>query len=136
MSAYLKYFAAVYSIALVVIFIVFIFLLNLGLLTLIPALIAATLLSVQHFVKKERRIPTNHEKIQLVWGTSAVAISIGSVFAFLVVMFNPDAEQILAAIDQASLGLYALVMLGLVVFHGAILHSAYGWYADAVYKRL
>ena len=136
MSAYLKYFAAVYSIALVLMLLVLIFIFNLGVLTLLPALIAAALLSARHFVRKEQRIPTNHEKIQLVWGSSAVAICIGSFFAFFIVMLNPNAEQILQAVDQAGLGLYALVMLCLVALHAAIFHSAYAWYADAVLKRL
>lgn len=136
MSVYLKYFAAVYSIALVLMLFVLIFIFNLGILTLLPALIAAALLSARHFVRKEQRIATNHEKIQLVWGSSAVAICIGSFFAFFIVMLNPNAEQILAVVDQAGLGLYAIVMLCLVAIHGAIFHIAYGWYADAIYKRL
>ena len=77
MKHYLLHFAAVYSIALVLLITVLVFGLNLGGLTLIPTLVACALISVRHFVKKEHRVPNNHEKIQLVWGSSAVAIIVG-----------------------------------------------------------
>lgn len=136
MSHYLKHFAAVYSIALVLLTTVLIFGLKLGGLTLFPALIVAALISVRHFVRKEQRLPNNHEKVQLVWGSSAVAITIGSFFVCFLVAFNPNAEQIIKAADQAGLGLSALVMLCVTAIHGAVFHTAYGWYADFVFKKL
>lgn len=136
MAPYLKHFAAVYSIALVLLITVLMFGLNLGSLTLVPALIAAAFISARYFVQKERRLPTNHEQIQLVWGSSAVAISIGSLFAFFIVMMNPNAEEILKAADEAGLGLYALIMLGLILLHGAVFHVAYGWYARRCFNKM
>lgn len=62
MKHYLLHFAAVYSIALVLLITVLVFGLNLGGLTLIPTLVACALISVRHFVKKEHRVPNNHEK--------------------------------------------------------------------------
>ena len=89
MKHYLLHFAAVYSIALVLLITVLVFGLNLGGLTLIPTLVACALISVGHFVKKEHRVPNNHEKIQLVWGSSAVAIIVGSFF----VLFSANEPQ-------------------------------------------
>lgn len=115
---------------------IFIILFNFSGLTLLPALIAAALLSARHFVQKEQRLPTQHEQIQLVWGSSAVAISMGSFFAFFLVMLNPNAEQILQAADEAGLVLYAIVMLCLVALHAAIFHFSYGWYARRCWHKL
>ncbi|MDM1720977.1 ABZJ_00895 family protein [Acinetobacter towneri] len=135
MKPYLLFFAAVYSIALVLLITVLIFGLNLGGLTLLPALIAAAFISAEHFVKKEQRLPSSDEKIQLVWGSSAVAIIIGSFFVFFLVLMNPNAEAILKAADKAGLALAAVVMLCLIAIHGAVFHVAYGWYANRYYQK-
>lgn len=135
MKPYLLFFAAVYSITLVLLITVLIFGLNLGGLTLLPALIASAFISAGHFVKKEQRLPSSDEKIQLVWGSSAVAIIIGSFFVFFLVLMNPNAEAILKAADKAGLALAAVVMLCLIAIHGAVFHVAYGWYANRYYHK-
>ena len=135
MKPYLLFFAAVYSIALVLLITVLIFGLKLGGITLLPALIAAAFISAGHFVKKEQRLPSSDEKIQLVWGSSAVAIIIGSFFVFFLVLMNPNAEEILKAADKAGLALAAVIMLCLIAIHGAVFHVAYGWYANRYYHK-
>ncbi|NCI77521.1 ABZJ_00895 family protein [Acinetobacter kanungonis] len=136
MKHYLKHFAAVYSIALVLLVAILIFGLHLGGITLIPALIASAFISAAHFVKKEQRLPSSDEKIQLVWGCSAIAIIIASFFVFFLVLMNPNAEQILKAADEAGLGLSAVIMLCLIAVHAAIFHFTYGWYAAYRFKQL
>ncbi|UOG16816.1 ABZJ_00895 family protein [Acinetobacter sp. PK01] len=136
MKHYLKHFAAIYSIALVILVAILIFGLHLGVITLIPALIASALLSASHFVKKEQRLPSSDEKIQLVWGCSAIAIIITSFFVFFLVLMNPNAEQILKAADEAGLGISALIMLCLIAVHGIIFHFAYGWYAAYFLRKI
>lgn len=135
MKHYLKHFAAIYSIALVILVAILIFGLQLGGITLIPALIASALLSASHFVKKEQRLPSSDEKIQLVWGCSAIAIIIASFFVFFLVLMNPNAEQILKAADEAGLGISALIMLCLIAVHGIIFHFTYGWYASFIARK-
>lgn len=136
MSGYLKHFAAVYSIALVLLVTVLIFGFKLGGFTLIPTLIASAFISASHFIKKERRLPTAQEKVQLIWGSSAVALSIGSLFAFFLVMMNPNAESILKSAEEAGLGIYAIFMLLMIALHGVIFHIAYSLYAQRVLRRL
>ena len=136
MAHYLKHFAAVYSIALILLVTVLIFGLNLGGLTLLPTLIACAFITARHFVKKELRLPSADEKVQLVWGSSAVALIIGSFFIFFLILMNPNAEQILKSADNAGLALSALIMLCLVAIHGAIFSIAYGWYANFCYKKI
>ena len=82
-----------------------------------------------------QRLPSSDEKIQLVWGSSAVAIIIGSFFVFFLVLMNPNAEAILKAADKAGLALAAVVMLCLIAIHGAVFHVAYGWYANRYYQK-
>ncbi len=69
-------------------------------------------------------------------GLSAVAIIIGSIFVFFLVLINPNAEAILKAADQAGLGLSALIMLCMIAIHGVIFHIAYGWYAHLLCKKI
>ncbi|AXY56056.1 hypothetical protein CDG60_05360 [Acinetobacter chinensis] len=136
MKHYLLYFASVYSIALVLLTTILIIALNLSGITLLPALIASAFIAAGHFVKREKRLPTPEEKVQLIWGSSAVAIIIGSLFVFFLVMLNPDAEQILQAADQAGIGLSAVIMLCLIAIHGAVFHVAYHWYAKRCLNRI
>lgn len=136
MSHYLKHFAAVYSIALVLLMTILIFGLNLGGLVLLPTLVACAFISAGHFVKKEQRLPTSDEKTQLIWGSSAIAIIIASFFVFFLVLMNPNAEKILDAADKAGLALSAVIMLCLIAVHGAVFHIAYHWYANTRFKRL
>ena len=86
MAYYLKHFAAVYSIALVLTTAILIFVLNLGGITLLPALIASAFISARSFVKNELRLPLPDEKIQLAWGSSAVALIIGGFFIFFLIL--------------------------------------------------
>jgi hypothetical protein len=136
MQAYYLYFAKIYA-GLLFLLICTLFLgLSLVPLSLLPILIVAGLITAQRFGKQQHRQPTNHEKIQLVWGLSAVAICIGSLFVFFLVMLNPNAEQILKQVDQAGLGLYALVMLCIVALHGAVFHLIFGWYIRYFVSKL
>ena len=64
MSHYLKYFAAVYSIALFLLVSILIYGLKLGAITLLPGLIASAFLNARHFVKKEQRLPERKRKKQ------------------------------------------------------------------------
>ncbi len=53
MSHYLKYFAVVYSMVLILLVIILIYALKLDAITLLPGLIACAFLSARHFVEKE-----------------------------------------------------------------------------------
>ncbi|MEW9150002.1 ABZJ_00895 family protein [Acinetobacter indicus] len=78
--------------------------LNLGVLTLFPTLVVVALINAKHFVKREKRLPTSDERIQLIWGSSAVAIIIGSLFIFFMVLMNPYAEQIIRSARENGTG--------------------------------
>jgi Flp pilus assembly pilin Flp len=77
MKHYLLHFAAVYSIALVLLITVLVFGLNLGGLTLIPTLVACALISVGHFVKKNTVFQTIMKKFN--WFGAQVLSQLSSV---------------------------------------------------------
>lgn len=136
MTHYLKHFAAVYCIALTLLVTVLIFGLKLGGLSLVPTLIVSALITAGYFANKEQRLPTQHEKIQLIWGSSAIAIMIASFFVFFLVLMNPNAEQILAIAEKSGILLAAMIMLILIVLHAAIFFVAYNWYTPYRLKKL
>lgn len=135
MKHYLLHLAAVYSIALVLLTMVLFYGLNLGVLTLFPTLVVVALINAKHFVKREKRLPTSDERIQLIWGSSAVAIIIGSLFIFFMVLMNPYAEQIIQSAEKMALALMAVLMLCMVAIHGAVFYAAYVWYAAYCAKQ-
>ena len=129
MSHYLKYFAAVYSIALFLLVSILIYGLKLGAITLLPGLIASAFLSARHFVKKKQRLPNDEEKNKLVWGSTVIAMSIGFIVMFMLIFIHPRAEEILTTISQAGRVGNSLLVTGAIALHGLIFHIAYNGYA-------
>lgn len=129
MSHYLKYFAVVYSIALIVLVSILIYGLKLGAITLLPGLIASAFLSARHFVKKEQRLPNDKEKNKLVWGSTVVAMTIGFIVMFVLIFMHPRAEEILITLGHAGRASYSLLIAGAIALHGLIFHIAYNGYA-------
>jgi hypothetical protein len=89
MKHYLLHFAAVYSIALVLLITVLVFGLNLGGLTLIPTLVACALISVRHFVKKNTVFQTIMKKFN--WFGVPVLSQLSSVVSLY--FFSTDESQ-------------------------------------------
>lgn len=129
MSHYLKYFAVVYSITLIVLVSILIYGLKLGAITLLPGLIASAFLSARHFVKKEQRLPNDKEKNKLVWGSTVVAMTIGFIVMFVLIFMHPRAEEILITLGHAGRASYSLLIAGAIALHGLIFHIAYNGYA-------
>ncbi|OTG85919.1 hypothetical protein B9T31_10035 [Acinetobacter sp. ANC 4558] len=136
MQKYLKKFALFYSISLIIICLILIFMIPLTSLTFIAILIFSAFFSASQFVKAEHRLPTKEEKHLLVWGNSAIAIIIECFLAFFLVIINPNAEQILQAAEKIGIFGYAAIMLFLVAVHAAIFFIAYGWIATFSLKRI
>lgn len=135
MKHYLIYFAAVYSIALLLLGILF-SLLNLTGSTSVPTLIAAGFITAGHFVKREQRIPSSDEKIQLVWGCTIVSLFISSILVFVYSLVDPTTENILKTVENTGLILIAIVMLLLILIHAAIFLVSFGWYAKICARKL
>ena len=135
MKHYLIYFAAVYSIALLLLGILF-SLLNLTGSTSVPTLIAAGFITAGHFVKREQRIPSSDEKIQLVWGCTIVSLFISSILVFVYSLVDPTAGNILKTVENTGLILIAIVMLLLILIHAAIFFVSCGWYAKICARKL
>lgn len=135
MKHYFLYFAAIYSIALVLLGILF-SLFNLGFISTLPVLVAAGFLTAAHFVKKERRIPNNDEKTQLVWGTTATALVIACLLLFFYIVTNPASDRFIEMADKAGLAGAAVIMLFVVIIHGGIFFVSYGWYAKRCLSKL
>ncbi|WP_407303920.1 ABZJ_00895 family protein [Acinetobacter sp.] len=130
MSHYLKYFAAVYSITLILLVSILIYGLKLGIITLLPGLIASAFLSARHFVKKEQRLPNNKEKNKLVWGSTVIAMSMGFVVVFILIFMHPHAAaDILINIGYAGRAANSLLVAVAIAIHGLIFHIAYNGYA-------
>ncbi|MGE8539113.1 MAG: ABZJ_00895 family protein [Acinetobacter sp.] len=128
MSHYLKYFSTVY-LSLVLLVGVLIYTLNLGIILLIPALIASAFLSARYFVKKEQRLPSKQEKSKLVWGSTVIAITFGLIFIWIVIWMHPHTEHILNNIAYAGRGPNSFLMAGAIALHGLLFHIAYNGYA-------
>ena len=135
MSHYLKYFAAIYGLVLLLLGVLYIIGLNFSVLSLLPALCAAAGLTAKHFIKKQQRLPNTEEKIQLVWGSSAIAIVMASVLVCVLVVIHPNAKDIIAAAEKTGIAMTAMIMLCLVTIHGVLCFVAYGWYASLCLKR-
>nr|WP_174505397.1 ABZJ_00895 family protein [Acinetobacter sp. Marseille-Q1620] len=135
MKHYFLYFAAIYSIALVLLGLLF-SILNLGFITTLPILLAAAFLTASHFVKKELRLPSHDEKIQLVWGSTATALVIACLLLFFYIVTNPASDHLLEIAEKTGLAGSAIIMLFIVIIHGGVFYLAYGWYANQCFQKL
>ena len=111
-------------------------LLNLTGSTSVPTLIAAGFITAGHFVKREQRIPSSDEKIQLVWGCTIVSLFISSILVFVYSLVDPTAGNILKTVENTGLILIAIVMLLLILIHAAIFFVSFGWYAKICARKL
>ena len=96
----------------------------------------AAFISAHHFFKREQRLASSEEKMLLIWGLSAVAIVMGSVFTFFLVLMNPKAEQILKSADQAGLALSAVIMLCMVAVHATVFFTVYAISTKLFLKKI
>ena len=64
-----------------------------------------------------------------------MAIIIGSLFIFFMVLMNPYAEQIIQSAEKMGLALMEVLMLCMVAIHGAVFYAAYVWYAAYCAKQ-
>jgi len=129
MSHYLKYFAAVYSIALILLVSILIYGLKLGAITLLPGLIASAFLSARHFVKREQRLPNKKEKNTLVWGSTVIAMGMGFIVIFVLIFMHPHTEEVLMTMGYAGRAGNSFLVAGVIALHGLIFHIAYNGYA-------
>ena len=135
MKHYFLYFAAIYSIALVLLGVLFT-MFNLGMIMTLFILIAAGFLTAAHFVKKEQRLPSNDEKMLLVWGTTMTALVIACILLFFYIVTNPASDHLLEAAEKSGLAGTAVIMLFVVIIHGGIFYLSYGWYANRCFNKL
>ncbi len=135
MKHYLLYFAATYSIALVLLGLLFA-MFNLSFITTLPVLIASGFLTASHFVKKEQRLPNHDEKILLIWGTTATAIVIACLLLFFYIVTNPASDHYIEMADKSGLAGAAIIMLFVVIIHGGIFYLSYGWYAKKCFEKI
>ena len=124
MSHYLKYFAAVYSIALILLVSILIYGLKLGAITLLPGLIASAFLSARHFVKREQRLPNKKEKNTLVWGSTVIAMGMGFIVIFVLIFMHPHTEEVLMTMGYAVRAGKSSLVARVIALHGLIFHIA------------
>ncbi len=136
MQHYYLHFAKVYAAALLTLMLILIFVFPLGYISLLPTLVIAAFISTHHFFKREQRLASSEEKMLLIWGLSAVAIVMGSVFTFFLVLMNPKAEQILKSADQAGLALSAVIMLCMVAVHATVFFTVYAISTKLFLKKI
>ncbi|MFV5405540.1 MULTISPECIES: ABZJ_00895 family protein [unclassified Acinetobacter] len=128
MSHYLKYFATVYLI-LVLLVGLFVYLFGLGAILLIPALIASAFLSARYFVKHQHRLPTQEEKKPLIWGSTIIAMTFEFIFLFVLIWMSPQTDEIYRTIAYTGRGPNSFLVAASIALHALLFHIAYNGYA-------
>ena len=82
MKHYLWIFTGAYTAALIVFGIISTFI-SIGSSSGAPTLMVGGFFTAWHFVKREKRIPTADEKIQLIWGSIACTFIISALLVFI-----------------------------------------------------
>ena len=127
MQQYLKSFAIDYGVVLILSVLFSLFVTNLGLMLFVAIFLVTMIRHVVKFLQKEQRLPTAQERNILVWGNTAIAITLECFIIFFLVMMNPNAEQIIQSAEKMGLAGYAVFMLLIVAIHFALFFIAYQW---------
>ena len=127
MQQYLKSFAIDYGVVLLLSVLFLLFVTNLGLMLFVAIFLVTMIRHVVKFLQKEQRLPTAQERNILVWGNTAIAITLECFIIFFLVMMNPNAEQIIQSAEKMGLAGYAVFMLLIVAIHFALFFIAYQW---------
>ena len=127
MQQYLKSFAIDYGVVLILSVLFLLFVTNLGLMLFVAIFLVTMIRHVIKFLQKEQRLPTVQERNILVWGNTAIAITLECFIIFFLVMMNPNAEQIIQSAEKMGLAGYAVFMLLIVAIHFALFFIAYQW---------
>jgi len=127
MQQYLKSFAIDYGVVLILSVLFLLFVTNLGLMLFVAIFLVTMIRHVVKFLQKEQRLPTVQERNILVWGNTAIAITLECFIIFFLVMMNPNAEQIIQSAEKMGLAGYAVFMLLIVAIHFALFFIAYQW---------
>ena len=127
MQQYLKSFAIDYGVVLILSVLFLLFVTNPGLMLFVAIFLVTMIRHVVKFLQKEQRLPTAQERNILVWGNTAIAITLECFIIFFLVMMNPNAEQIIQSAEKMGLAGYAVFMLLIVAIHFALFFIAYQW---------
>ena len=135
MKYYLLVFSGIYMVA-VIVFGILTTLLNIPNSGGVPTLLAAGFLTAWHFVNKEKRIPDDQEKIQLIWGSIACTFIVSALLVIIFVLATEFGEIIIASIKIVPLWLLLVVTTVMVFIEYAIFYMAYGWFAKKCQEEL
>ena len=127
MQQYLPSFAIDYGVVLILSVLFLLFVTNLGLMLFVAIFLVTMIRHVVKFLQKEQRLPTVQERNILVWGNTAIAITLECFIIFFLVMMNPNAEQIIQSAEKMGLAGYTVFMLLIVAIHFALFFIAYQW---------
>ena len=134
MQQYLKSFAIDYGVVLILSVLFLLFVTNLGLMLFVAIFLVTMIRHVVKFLQKEQRLPTVQERNILVWGNTAIAITLECFIIFFLVMMNPNVEQIIQSAEKMGLAGYAVFMLLIVAIHFALFFIAYQWMSPLFLK--
>ncbi len=134
MQHYLKSFAIDYGVALILGVLFLLFVTNPGLMLFAAIFLVTLIRHVVKFLQKEKRLPTAQERNILVWGNTAIAITVECFITFFLVMMNPNAEQIIQSAEKMGLAGYAIYMLLSNAIHFALFFIAYQWMSPLFLK--
>ena len=82
-----------------------------------------------HFVKREKRIPTADEKIQLIWGSIACTFIISALLVFIFALATGTSEAIIASLQLIPMWIWLLAIAFITLIEFAVFYFSYGWFA-------
>lgn len=128
MKHYLWIFTGAYTAALIVFGIISTFI-SIGSSSGAPTLMVGGFFTAWHFVKREKRIPTADEKVQLIWGSIACTFIISALLVFIFVLATGTSEAIIASLQLIPMWIWLLAIAFITLIEFAVFYFSYGWFA-------
>ena len=102
----------------------------------VSALILAGFFTAWHFVNKEKRLPFNNERIQLIWGSIACTFIVLILFSILMNIETGTTKVFMDIAKQIPMWIWLIVIVLVTLIEFAVLYFSYGCFAQKCWNDL
>ena len=95
----------------------------------VPTLIVGGFFTAWYFVKREKRIPDDNEKIQLVWGSIACTFFVSAILLFVYALLSGTTLQLVETLQTVPMWIWLFAIGFMILIEFIIFSLSYGWYA-------
>lgn len=96
---------------------------------IVSTLILSGFFTAWHFVNREKRLPSDDERIQLIWGSIACTFIVFAVFFLLMNIETGTTKVFIDIAKQVPMWIWLIAIAFITLIEFAVFYFSYGWFA-------